>query len=115
MYINQVPSFINLSVITEHLPDRTAKHIAKILIRVINIWKCDGFKVQTMLMDNEFNRVWDELFESIINTTAAKEHVTNIEQYIHLVKEYGRGIISILTYKKLPCTMIIHLIHFIAM
>ena len=75
MFVNQVPFLITLGwhiglVTTNHLPRWIAKHIAKILSRVVHVYNRGGFKVQTMFMGNEFNQVGDELPESIISIIA---------------------------------------------
>ena len=69
-------------IMTEHHPGRTVKHIVKHLLRVVNIYHHDGNKVQTMLMDNEFNKVADDLPQFIIKTMAANEHVGEVEWHI---------------------------------
>jgi hypothetical protein len=40
-----------------------------------------------------------------INTTAAKEHVPEVEHKIRLIKERGRGILNTLPFKKMPRLM----------
>jgi hypothetical protein len=40
---------------------------------------CAGFTVQTLLMDNEFEKVWDHVTMLNFNTTAADEHVGKVE------------------------------------
>jgi hypothetical protein len=50
-----------------------------------------------------------------VNTSAASEHVGDIERGVHLIKEIARGIICTLPYSHLPRIMLIHLLHFITM
>ena len=95
----------------EHLPGRTAKHIGKHLLKVFNIYHCGGYKVQTMLMDNEFNKVADELPQLIINTIAANEHVGEVEWHIPLIEKHAWGILATLSFKSIPKIMLMHLIH----
>ena len=88
MLVNKIAFLIThsrgISLITaEHLPGRTAKHIAKHLLRVVKFYHHGGYKIQNMLMDNEFIKVADEL----INTTAANEHVGEVEWHTRLIKE----------------------------
>jgi hypothetical protein len=40
-----------------------------------------------------------------INTTAAKEHIPEVEHKIRLIKERGRGILNTLPFKKMPRLM----------
>jgi hypothetical protein len=46
-----------------------------------------------------------------INTTAAREHVPEVERKIRLIKEQGRGILNTLQFKKMPRLMLIELIY----
>ena len=50
-----------------------------------------------------------------INTTAAREHVGEIEQKVRVIKERARGTINTLPYLQLPRLMIIELMHFCVM
>jgi hypothetical protein len=68
--------------------------------------------VQTALMDMEFKKLRDKLPNVILNTTAAQEHVGEIERKIQVVKERARSMMNILPYKLLPKLMIIKLMHF---
>ena len=71
--------------------------------------------MQTILMDNEFEKKKDHVNSAILNTTAASEHVGKIERRIRVVKERARGIICTLPYPKLPQQMLIRLLHHIVM
>jgi hypothetical protein len=66
-------------------------------------------------MDMEFDKLRDKLPNVILNTTAAWEHVGEIERKIWVVKERARSTISILLYKLLPKLVIIKLMHFCVM
>jgi hypothetical protein len=50
-----------------------------------------------------------------LNTTAAQEHVGEIERKIRVIKERTRGMCNTLPYKKLPKMMVIELLHFCVM
>jgi len=120
MFVNKVPFLIsssrNINLTTiEHVPHPTASKLAHLLHRIIRVYARAGFRVQTILMDNEFEKVKNHLDIAILNTTAAAEHVGEIERRIRVVKERSRGIICTLPYPTLPRTMIIHLIHHIVM
>ncbi len=54
----------------------------------------------------------DVLPNITINTTAAREHVGEIERKIRVVKERARGTMASLPYLTLPKIMIIELMHF---
>jgi hypothetical protein len=99
----------------EHLPSRTAKHLALTLERVFRIYATAGFVVQTAMMDVEFEKLRTLLPHVALNTTAAREHVGEIERKIRVVKERARGTFNTLPYKKLPKMMVVELLHFCVM
>jgi hypothetical protein len=68
--------------------------------------------MQTALMDMEFDKLKGKLPNVILNTTAAQEHVGEIERKIRVVTERARCTASILPYNILPKIMIIELMHF---
>ena len=104
MFVNQVP-FLVLSacwiglVTTEYLPVITTKAIANNVHQVIHLYCKGGFTIQTILMDNKFNKIKADLQHAIINMTAANEHVSGIECWIRVLKEWGQGIICALPFK----------------
>jgi len=120
MFVNGVPFLIsssrNINLTTiEHVPHPTASKLALLLQQIIRVYARAGFRVQTILMDNEFEKVKDHVNSAILNTTAASEHVGEIERRIRVVKECARGIICTLPYPKLPQQMLIRLLHHIVM
>ncbi len=70
-----------------------------------------GFIVQVALMDMEFEKLKDILPNITINTTAAREHVGEIERKIQVIKERARGTMATFPYLTLPKIMIIKLMH----
>eukprot|EP00804_Cyclotella_cryptica_P010069 CCRYP_018044-RA/>CCRYP_018044-RA protein AED:0.31 eAED:-0.77 QI:0/-1/0/1/-1/0/1/0/270 len=120
MFVNGIPFLVTRSrgiqlITVEFLPRRTAKIIGSKLIRVLNVYQRAGFAVQTVLMDKEFDSVADQCPTLPINTTAANEHVPEIERAIRLIKERARGIENTLPFTGLPKLMTIELIHFIVL
>ncbi len=83
--------------------------------RIIRVYARAGFTVQTVLMDNEFEKLKDHVPMLALNIPAASEHVGDIEQRIRVVKECARGLVCTLPYPHLPQQMLIHLIHFVTM
>jgi hypothetical protein len=81
----------------------------------MKVYARGGFAVQTMMMDMEFEKLVDLLPTVAINTTAAQEHVGEIERKIRVIKERARGTINTLPYLQLPRLMIIELMHFCVM
>jgi hypothetical protein len=120
MFVNGVPFLVSMArglnlVIAEHMPTRTAKQLAVGIIRVMDLYLCGGFQVGTVLMDNEFEKLWNLVPVLAVNTTAAKAHVPEIKRCIQLIKERGRGILNTLPFKKLPQIMLVELIYHIVL
>ena len=120
MFVNGVPFLvsssknINLTTI-EHVPSRTADKLGFLLHRIMKVYARAGFTVRTILMDNEFEKVKDYVHQATLNTTAAAEHVGDIERRIRVVKERCRGIICTLPYTSMPRIMLIHLLHHVVL
>ncbi len=111
-----VISLQGLSLVTiEHLPSRTAKCLVHTLERVFRIYATAGFVIQAALMDMEFEKLRTMMPHVVLNTTAAHEHVGEVEQKIRVIKERARGTFNTLPYKKLPKLMVIELLHFCVM
>ncbi len=69
----------------------------------------------TVLIDNKFEnlRVLSPIL--VVNTTAAKEHVPEVETCIHLIKEYRRGILNTLPFRKMPQIILIKPIYHVVL
>eukprot|EP00957_Ditylum_brightwellii_P126491 9641993-Ditylum_brightwellii.AAC.1 len=59
-----------------------------------------GFKITTILADTEFEALRPHF--PMINTSAADEHVPNVERCIRMVKERTRARYSLLPFKYVP-------------
>jgi len=87
MFVNGAPFLvsssrnINLTTI-EHAPQRTASKLGNLLARILNVYTRAGFQVRVILMDNEFEKVRDHVPQVPLNTTAASEHIGDIERRI---------------------------------
>ena len=119
MSVNGVPFLVsssrNIMLTTiEHAPDRKALKLGYLLHRIMNTYTRAGFNIHTMLMDNEFEKVWDYV-HATLNTTAASEHVGEIERRIRVIKEHCHGIICTLPYAQIPRNMLIYLLHQVVM
>jgi hypothetical protein len=64
-----------------------ATNLSKHLTWVLQVYKRAGFRVRTILMDGEFEKVRDLSPRVECNMTAAEEHVSKAERTIHTVKE----------------------------
>ena len=59
----------------EHTPSRTAKQLGSSITKVVNLYARGGFVTNTVLMDQEFDKIVDEVPKLEINTTIAREYV----------------------------------------
>ena len=71
-----------------------------------------GFVVQTLLMDMEFNKVIPELPEVVINTSAASEHVAEVECRNRVIKERFRANLAMVPFKSIQNVIIIKFVNF---
>ena len=99
-------------ITSEYVPVRTAKNLAKHIDRVVNVYARAGFRVRTILMDGEFEKIKDLVPRLECNTTAAKEHVSEAERGIRTIKERARGLIATLPFEHIPQRMKIEFIYF---
>ena len=63
-------------------------------------------------MDGEFEKMKDLVPPLEFNITAAKEHVSEVERGIHMIRERARGLITTLPFKHIPWQMKIEFIYF---
>ncbi len=120
MFVNQVPflfsSSRNINLMTiEFIPCCSASKLGLLLQWIVAVYARAGFRVQTILMDNEFNKVIDHAPNVILNTTAASEHVGDIKRRIRVIKERSHGILCTLPYTKFPQIVLVHLLHHVVM
>ncbi len=91
---------------------RTATSLSKHVTHVLQVYERAGFKIRTILMDGEFEKVRDLMPCVKCNTTAAKEHVSKAERTIRTIKEPTRGLLGTLPFQHLPRRMKIEFIYF---
>ncbi|KAL7462980.1 hypothetical protein ACHAXS_003351 [Conticribra weissflogii] len=120
MFVNGIAFLVTVSrglkfITTHYLPSRETNDLTNSLRETIKIYQRGGFKIQTVLMDGEFEKVKPHLPEVIVNTTAAGEHVGEVERQIRTIKERARGITCTMPYQKMPGRMIVDLIYFCTM
>ncbi len=99
-------------VTTEHLPIRTATSLSKLLQQVLLVYGRAGFRVRSILMDGEFEKVKGLMPMVECNTTAAKEHISEAECSIRTVKERTRGIVTTLPFTHILRRMKIEFVYF---
>jgi len=118
MFVNSVPFLVSVSrainlITIKHAPKCTATKLGDLIQHILRVYARAGFTVQTVLMDNEFEKLRDRVPMLALNIPAASEHVGDIERRIRVVKERARGLVCTLPYPRLPQQMLIHLIHFV--
>ena len=69
-------------ITAEHVLVQMAMNLSKHLTWVLQVYERTGFRVRTILMDGEFEKVRDLIPRIECNTTAAKEHVSKAEHTI---------------------------------
>jgi hypothetical protein len=102
-------------ITAEHVPVRTATQLSKHIKRVLEVYGRAGFRIRTILMDGEFERVKPFLPTLECNTTAAKEHVSEAERTICTLKERTRGLIATLPFTHIPRRMKIEFVYFVVL
>ena len=116
MFVNKVPFLFSVArginlVVVEITPSHTAKQLAAGITRMIDLYAHGRFRVGTVVMDNKFKKLWNLVPILAISTMAVMEHVPEVECKIRLIKEWGRGILNALPFKKIPRLMMIELIY----
>ena len=119
-FVNSVPLLVstsrNINLITiEHAPHRKAPQLGHLLQCITKVYARAGFRVRTILMGNEFEKVRQHIPMIDMSTPAAAEHVAEIERRIRTIKERSRAITCTLPYKALPNQILIWLLHFVVM
>lgn len=113
MFVDGLPFFVTLSrgiklFTIEYLPSRTVDQLISNLNKAIKLYRRGGYVVRVALMDMEFEPLVRKSEDVVINTTAAREHVGDIERYIRTQKERARSVIAELPYREfLPDPFII--------
>ena len=118
-FINKIPFFTTVSehiklTTTHYLSSRHTPKLVAAVKDVRSIYSTRGFAVKTAVMDGEFEKIKPDLREIGINlnTTAANEHVPQIERQIRVMKERCRATRHTLPFKIIPLLMLIELVYF---
>ena len=116
-FVDKIPFLITMSrqlqfVTAEFTPSRTAARLAEHLKKVLRVYRRAGYVVRYIFMDGEFEKIKPLMPTVICNTTAASEHVTDVERKIRVVKERTRGTMATLPFKHVPRRMKIELVYF---
>ena len=105
-------------ITAEFIPSRVAAMLSSALTKIVKLYAQGGFVVRLVLMDREFECIEDDFDKVVVNTSAAREHVGEIERQIRVVKERCRCTNSELReagYQYYHRMVIIHLVYFVCM
>jgi hypothetical protein len=102
-FVDSKAFLVNLSrwikfITLEYVPVRTAISFSKHITCVLQVYERAGFRVRTILMDREFEKVQDLIPHVKCNTAVAKEHVSKAEQTIRTIKERTWGLLATLPF-----------------
>jgi hypothetical protein len=115
MFINKIPFLITVShglhtSTIENLANQQVSTIGTALTRVIQLYWQRGFRVTTLLGDPEFELLQPTFGDVSFNLCAQDEHVPEIEQYIHTVKDRAHSGYNSLPFEYIPRLMVIWLV-----
>ena len=113
MFANKLPFFVNFErdiglLMVELAMNRTAKQLGDNLMHVVGLFNRAGYEVKTVIIDMESDKIQAMLLQPNINTSAAWEHVANVERSTRVLKERCRGTLSTLPFKQVPNIILIH-------
>jgi Reverse transcriptase (RNA-dependent DNA polymerase) len=94
---------------TEWIPNKTSQAYRSVLDNVFRIYNRAGFKIKTIICDNEFRPLMDELqdvYHVTMNYANPQEHVPEAERNNRVIKERFRAAFHRLPFSKLPTIMI---------
>ena len=121
MFVNNIPFVVSILrgvnvKIVEYVSWRLKTVLAKYTVNIFHFYKNNGYTIQMFLMDRKFDCIRDSLpDEENINTTAANEHIPEIERKNCMTKQRARALIINFTFKKIPGQIIIGLIQFVGL
>ena len=102
-YLTTISKFIKYRTTTP-LATHTAKDYRSALDEVLRVYNKNGFTVQTIHCDREFQPIFDDILDDLnitMECPPAGDHVPEIEQSIRVIKERVRGMLQLLPYKRM--------------
>jgi hypothetical protein len=94
---------------TECVPDKTMQSYRSVLDNVFRVYNTAGFKITTILCDNEFQPLMNELqdvYNITVNYANPQEHVPEAERNNRVIKERFRSAFHRLPFSKIPKIMV---------
>ena len=116
MFVSSIPFLFTLSrkikiITAKYVPSCTAQKLANSLTNIVNTYTRGGFVIYLSLVDMEFDKVRDKLAIIEVNTTAAREHVPDIERQILHIKECVRCTKSDFPFNTIPRLVLINVVY----
>ena len=116
MFVSSIPFLVTFSrkiriIAAKYIPSSTAQQLSNYLTKIFNTYACISFVIDFSLMDMEFEKVRENLEIVEVNTTAAREHVPEIEPQIRLIKEHVRCKTSDFPFNTIPIMVLIHIVY----
>ncbi len=117
MFVNGIPFLVtisrNITLLTvEYLTDMNDDTLRDGLISVVQYYHWRGMRVETAMVDGQFDSLQGTIGDVDLNIKAAAEHAPEIERAIRTIKELVRAHKSRLPYRKLPALLVIGLVLF---
>jgi hypothetical protein len=117
MFVCGLPFMVNISreikfTTVEYLPGQRQPILVNSLRKILRLYQCCGFKMETALTDRDFECLMDDIPELDLNTTAASEHMPDIERQIKVIKDRTRAIMITFPFKRLPSRVIIEMMQY---
>ena len=117
MFINRVQFFMTIYRHIgfgkfENINYEKTSTLVQSLLQVKRLYKRRGFKIQTVIMDCQFDPIKADSDNAGIaaNTTSRDENKPIIERYIRTIKDRSRSVWSTFPFKKVPVRMIIEIV-----
>jgi hypothetical protein len=119
MFVNKLPFLVSISkrlkfTTIEYIPDRTGPSLCRSIAKIKLCYKRRNIFVRTLYADPEFAFLEDQL-DTHLNTTAAREHVPEVERQIQVIKERMRATHAALPFSRMPRRMVIELAKYVVL
>jgi hypothetical protein len=119
MFVNRIAFFVTKSrkihfSIAELLRDQKNSTILKAIRQVKNTYRSRGFKITSLLMDNQFESLRGDIADLgiTLNVVSNDEHVPDIERHIRMLKERTRCVYNDLLFQRMPARLIIEMVYY---
>jgi hypothetical protein len=118
MKVNKIPFMVSISSIikfgtVELLKDQKMVTVLGTIRHFHGLYAKRGFRVETLLMDGEFEPLRGELsiLGITLNTVSRGEHVPEAERRIRTLKERTRSAYNTLPFNKIPAQMAVQMVY----